>query len=237
MRRQKISIFQLILIALTGIAIIFFILSLINVFSNRSAATAAAGKNNGNIIAKNLVSFWEDNKITAPELKSTDPILGNSEAPITIYEYSSLSCPNSAKMNPIVKEIVKIYPQEVRLVWKDLPLSDTYPDATLAHLAARCAQKQNKFWEYQELLWNNQNDFSRDNLILLAKESDLDETVFANCLDNQETAGLVNEGIAEAKTLDIPGTPHFYINSQELLGLNSLADFQKIIEVELNRNK
>jgi len=237
---NKINPFQLIVLALSAIGFIFLILAIINIAtlanSNQTNNNQPALTNqSADIVSKNMVSFLADNPIVEPQIRDTDPILGSKEAPITIYEYSSLACPSSARMNPLIKELLKLYPDKVKIVWKDLPLADVYPNAKGAHLALRCAQEQNKFSEYQELLFANQNDLSQKNLLALANQAGLNLDNFNTCLADSQTAQLINENIAEAESLDIPGTPHFYINSQELLGISQLEDFQQIIDAELSK--
>jgi len=237
---NKINPFQLIVLALSAIGFIFLILAIINIAtlanSNQTNNNQPALTNqSADIVSENMVSFLATNPIARPEIRDTDPILGSKEAPITIYEYSSLACPSSARMNPLIKELLKLYPDKVKIVWKDLPLADVYPNAKGAHLALRCAQEQNKFSEYQELLFANQNDLSQKNLLALANQAGLNLDDFNACLIDSQTAQLINENIAEAESLDIPGTPHFYINSQELLGISQLEDFQQIIDAELSK--
>ena len=240
MNLNKINPFQLIVLALSAIGFIFLILAIINIAtlanSNQTNNNQPALTNqSADIVSENMVSFLATNPIARPEIRDTDPILGSKEAPITIYEYSSLACPSSARMNPLIKELLKLYPDKVKIVWKDLPLADVYPNAKGAHLALRCAQEQNKFSEYQELLFANQNDLSQKNLLALANQAGLNLDDFNACLIDSQTAQLINENIAEAESLDIPGTPHFYINSQELLGISQLEDFQQIIDAELSK--
>lgn len=237
---EKTNKLQIILLALSAIAFILLILAVINIASPKDKDIITNNwqspiSQNFNIVSKNMVSFLADNPIVEPQIRATDPIIGQSEAPITIYEYSSLACPSSARMNPLMAEILSLYPDKVRLIWKDLPLEDVYPGATKAHLALRCAQQQDKFSQYQELLFANQENFSQENILALADKAGLNLDDFNTCLTDPQTAQLIADNIAEAENLDIPGTPHFYINSQELLGVSQLEDFERIIDAELSQ--
>lgn len=190
---------------------------------------------NTKIISQNLISYVKDQTLISPTVSANAPYLGLANAPITIFEFSSFGCPNSREIQPILKQILAKYPNQVKLVWKDLPLPELYPQADTAHLAARCAQAQGQFWPYHDLLWQNNSNLSEENLKKIAKELQLNENDFNACLQKQSPAKLIEADISQASELAIIGTPHFYINSQEIVGSASLADFEKIIEIELNR--
>jgi len=183
----------------------------------------------------NLITYVKQNIVTEPTINSNSPILGNPQAKVTIFEFSSYGCPASKNTQPILKQLLNKYPNEIKIVWKDLPISDLYKEADLAHTATRCAGEQNKFWQYQELVWENQNDLSFDVLKNIAKKIALNMSSFESCIENKEVNNIINNDIKEAGQLSISGTPHFYINSQEIFGSATLEDFERLINIELNR--
>jgi len=187
------------------------------------------------MITSNLMSYVKKNIVTEPTIFDQSPTLGKSDAPITIFEFSCFSCPASRDIQPILKQVLEKYPDKIKLVWKDLPLPELYPDSEMAHLAARCAQAQNKFWPYQEKLWANQDDFSIDNLKRISQDIGLNKNDFSKCLSDKKLEELINADVSEASQLSISGTPHFYINSQEIFGIATLEDFEKVINAELSR--
>src|SRR3989344_3001017 len=222
---------------------IFIILGLLAVFTNPSEKEIddqlssilknfpAAPK----IETANLISDVKKNFITDLFIYKTSPVLGGAGAPITIFEFSCFGCPASRDSQPVLKQVLEKYAGQVKLIWKDLPLPDLYPGSELAHLAARCAQNQDKFWPYQAELWTNQNDFSLANLKKIGQDVGLDADELATCVKAGELRKLIDADVSEAAQLLISGAPHFYINSQEIFGLAALKDFEKIIEAELNR--
>ncbi|MFA5029179.1 MAG: DsbA family protein [Patescibacteria group bacterium] len=228
-----------ILVILAIIIVSFFLLSLASV-SRQKTQTAlkntapAALTGQKAVIDNGLVSYVPEQKLLEPKMKAQAPILGNPNAPITIFEFSSFSCEYGAATQNVLKKIIEKYPDQVRLVWKDLPFSGV-EDSYLAHQAARCAGQQNKFWAYSDLLWQNQKNFSAKNLLALAQKLNLNEKLFSDCLTDKNIEKLIEQDVQEADELLLTGTPHFYINSQELSGQASLADFENIIKIELNR--
>jgi thiol-disulfide isomerase/thioredoxin len=95
----------------------------------------------------------------APVLKvNTDgyPTWGNSKAPVTIVEFSDFQCPFCSRAIPTVDQLKKEYgPDKIRVVFRDMPLP-SHDRAVPAALASHCANEQGKFWEYHDLLFQNQ---------------------------------------------------------------------------------
>ncbi|MBI5765863.1 thioredoxin domain-containing protein [Candidatus Falkowbacteria bacterium] len=222
------------------LAAIFLLFLFLNIFlatritqdKNREAAVLP-NRPKSNFVSKNLITLIQNDLAKKPRLKNTSPVLGKSNAPITIFEYSSFSCAYSAQVQKIIKDILAKYPNKVKLVWKDMPTGGG--NIITAHEAARCAQKQNKFWQYYDGLWLLNRNFNFDNLKKIAKDIGLNEGQFESCLKNRDTLNLINDDLKEVDDLAIPGSPHFYINQQEFMGLIDFADFENAIETELNR--
>lgn len=177
----------------------------------------------------------ERQKVTYPPITFIDPQLGPQDAPITIIEFSDFSCPYCADAQSTLGQLFVQYPNQIRLVWKNLPITQLHPSAGIAAEAALCAGEQDKFWEYHDLLFANQDYFTNDVLINFAKELNLNTNSFSSCLESGKMTPRVEKTIQEAKDLLISGTPHFYINKQEISGAAELEDFVRIVEVELKK--
>lgn len=95
-----------------------------------------------------------------PEARKIDlgnaPSVGPNDAPVTIVEFSDFECPFCQRAYPTVEQIMSEYKGKVRLVYKQLPLTNLHPHAQGAALASVCAQKQNKFWDYYHKLFQVQ---------------------------------------------------------------------------------
>jgi len=102
-----------------------------------------------------------------------------------------------------------------------------------AALAARAAQEQGKFWEYHDLLYENQSSpgaFSEENLVALAREAGLDVEEFEASLASGEHRRAVMEAFAEGQRNGITGTPTFVVNGQTLVGAQPVGVFEQAIE-------
>ncbi len=119
----------------------------------------------------------------------------------------------------------------LKIEWRDFPYLGQ--ESMNAALAARAAQEQGKFWEYHDLLYENQPSpgaFSDENLIALAREAGLDVEEFETSLASGEHRQVVMEAFAEGQRSGITGTPTFVINGQTLVGAQPVEVFEQAIE-------
>lgn len=164
-------------------------------------------------------------------IANTDPSIGNKDAPVTIIAFEDFECPFCERFSQqtlplIIDEFVKT--GQVRLVWKDFPLS-IHSNAQKAHEAARCAWEQDKFWEYHDALFNNQNGLSAKNLKQYARNLGLNESQFTSCLDSGKYTALIREKISEGTSVGVSGTPSFLINGRLVVGAQPYQTFADII--------
>lgn len=112
------------------------------------------------------------------------------------------------------------------------------PESQWAAVASECAADQGKFWEYHNKLYNsqqgeNQNAFSKENLIAFGEELGLDATAFAACVNNEATLARVQADTEEGQQLGVRGTPNFFVNGRPLSGALPFEQFQQVIEQAL----
>jgi protein-disulfide isomerase len=172
----------------------------------------------------------------APAYRQTGP----SRARVVLTEYSDLQCPKCGQAVPIVKDLLKAYPNDVRLVFHHSPLKQ-HKWAVLAAQAAESAGLQGKFWEAMELLFSKQTEWSASGdpkplFLNYAKELGLDMDRFAKDLDSPFVVEIVRKEKAHADAIEVPATPTFFINERMLVGDSQLAgNGARYIEQELGR--
>jgi protein-disulfide isomerase len=116
----------------------------------------------------------------------------------------------------------------LRIEWRDFPYRGG--ESVNAAVAARAAQAQGKFWEYHDLLYENQfSGFSDENLRALAEKAKLDMGRFERDYENTSYAKLVEKDFREGQSIGVNGTPTFLINDQVLVGLQPIGVFEKAI--------
>lgn len=176
-----------------------------------------------------LTSFPETEKkseaFTASKLiENGSPIMGESEAPITILEWGDYQCTFCYKFHQNTLNVIKedfIKSGKVKLVFKDFPLNG--PDSLLAAEASYCAEDQGKYWEYHDEIYKNWGGertgwVTRESLEGFADTVNLDLTEFNKCLDNHKYENKVNTIHEFGKELGIDATPSFLIfNDQKVI--------------------
>ncbi len=157
------------------------------------------------------------------------PVKGKSDARITIVEFSDFQCPFCTRGMKTMEDVLKAYPNDVRLVFKNLPL-EFHPNAKPAAVAALAAGEQGKFWEMHDILFANQKELSEENFIKWAGQISLDVEKFKNDLKNPALMAKVEQDAQLGESLGVNGTPGFFVNGVQLSGAQPLPEFQKIID-------
>ena len=160
------------------------------------------------------------------------PSQGAADAPVVMIEYGDFRCSFCGKFaREVEPQLEKKYVESgtLRMEWRDFPyLGRSSVDAALA---ARAAQAQGKFWEYHDLLYENQSGgFSEERLIELAREAGLDVERFEEDLASGRFERAVAEDFQEGREMGIAGTPTFVINGRVLAGLQPLEVYEEAIE-------
>ncbi|MCY4525150.1 MAG: DsbA family protein [Anaerolineaceae bacterium] len=161
------------------------------------------------------------------------PALGPEAAGVEIIEFGDFNCGFCARFHSeTLPQIRERYGDQVRIVYRDFPLlGDT---STEAAIAARCAEAQDNFWPYHDLLFENQGTLGEPGIFLnYARALDLDPIAFNNCLVEQQPIESIAADFRDAQDLGIRGTPAFFINGRPLLGAREFEAFARIIDEEL----
>lgn len=146
-----------------------------------------------------------------PPLERKDPVIGNPDGEITIIEFADFECQYCAEVQKTLDEVLKTYPDKIRLVWKNYPLEfHSYSKKTAE--AVLCANEQKKFEAMRKQLFDHQNISLLPSAIKeYGKDIGLDMTKFNTCLDGGLNEEAVNRDIASARTYGVGGVPHFFI--------------------------
>jgi protein-disulfide isomerase len=163
-----------------------------------------------------------------------DAVMGSPDAPVTIIEYASMTCPHcaqfQAKTFPKLKERY-IDTGKVRYIFREFPLD---PLAAGAFMLARCADKD-KYFSIIDLFFGTQREWVVPNplqpMFNIAKQAGYNEETFNACLKNQQILdGIQNVRDRAAKVLNVESTPTFFINGKRVIGDVSIEDMEKEIK-------
>jgi protein-disulfide isomerase len=163
------------------------------------------------------------------------PARGRADAPVTIVEFADFQCPYCKQSTSILKALQAKYGDQLRLVFRHLPLVDIHPNALVAARAAVCADQQGKFWPMHDAMFGNQDALDPAPLSKTAGRLGLDTRQFATCLEDDATTRLVNADANAAFELDLSSTPSFLVNGRLLVGSAPETDFDALIKDELQR--
>jgi protein-disulfide isomerase len=161
-----------------------------------------------------------------------DPAKGPDNAKVTIVEFSDFQCPYCSVAVAQANAVVKMFPKDVRLVFKQFPL-DTHAQAEFGAEAALAAQAQGKFWEMHDRLYAGFPDISRQTVMRYAKEIGLDMNRFTSDLDSHKFKARVLGEEQEGEKAGVDGTPSFFINGRKLNRTFDVATVSPVIKKEL----
>ena len=161
------------------------------------------------------------------------PVKGATNPVVTIVEFSDFECPFCRQVQSALKQIVENYGRTVRLVFKHLPL-EGHRNSLPAARAAYCAAEQDRFWQFHDAVFTAGN-LSPPVYEQIASELGLGLPKFQECVASERSRAAVIKDIEAARLLRIESTPSFVVNGKVINGALSFADFQKIVEQELNQ--
>ncbi|HEY6443400.1 MAG TPA: thioredoxin domain-containing protein [Candidatus Acidoferrales bacterium] len=151
------------------------------------------------------------------------PTKGPADASVTLVEFSDFECPHCRALWSAMKAVEARYPQ-IRIVYKDFPLTNIHPWAQTAALGGRCAFEQSPaaFWKVEDSIFDNQDALTPENvwdkLVEFATGAGLNADAFKACLASPEAAKAVDASHAEGVALGVDSTPTVYINGRPVVG-------------------
>jgi protein-disulfide isomerase len=162
------------------------------------------------------------------------PMKGNAGAKVTLVEFADYECPHCKRLQPVLRQIVDEFRGDVKVYFKHYPLPQ-HTNARLAAEAAVAANKQGKFWGFQDKLWDKQDELSPAEIEKIAKDSGLDMTKFRADLQAAATKDRVQKDRTDGQTLGLQSTPAVYINGREFTDPKDTESLREWIKEELGK--
>ena len=156
------------------------------------------------------------------------PIKGNKDAPVTVVEFSDFQCPYCSRLQPILQQVLKAYPKEVKLVYKHYPLS-FHKQARNATKASMAAGEQGKFWEMHDVIFKNYTKLSEEKFKEFAEQLGLNVEKFTSDYSSTKYDQQIQQDIALGRSVAVTGTPTLFLNGKRMSG-RSFEDFKSSIE-------
>ena len=187
--------------------------------------------------ARQLVGSAEDIiDLTAPVDPERDHVRGPGDAPVSLVEYGDFECPYCGQAEPIVRELLGELGEDVRFVFRHLPLTDVHPHAQMAAEASEAAAAQGRFWDMHDLLLAHQGALDIKHLVGYAEQLGLDVPRFRDELRRRVHAGRVAEDVADADASQVTGTPTFFVDGRRHRGAYDVATLKAAIMAARRRN-
>lgn len=163
------------------------------------------------------------------------PARGPGTAPVTIVEFGDFQCPYCKEAESSLHTVLAEHPRDVRVVFRNLPLTQIHPNARIAAEASICADRQGKFWEMHDAMYADQSALNANALERTAQRLGLNGDRFAACLTDGSTSQALDLDAKAAEELGLEGTPYFFINGRPLDGNVPVEKFESVIADELHR--
>jgi protein-disulfide isomerase len=162
------------------------------------------------------------------------PIMGDKDAEIVIVEFSDYQCPFCKRVRPTIWRLMEEYKGKIAYAFVDFPLS-FHKEAQKAHEAGHCAADQDKYYEYNKILFEHQRGLKVKDLKKYASELKLNQKKFDKCLDSGKYKDKVAKSVQKGVNAGVSGTPAFFINGIMLSGAQPYESFVEVIEAETKR--
>ena len=185
------------------------------------------------------VAYTKQSKGTndvAVAVAPTNQVKGSDKTGVVLTEYGDFQCPACGQYYPLVKQLFAKYQDRIIFQFRNFPLTQIHQNAFVAHRAGEAADKQGKFWEMHDLLYENQKTWQDSNnasayFVTYAKQLGLDIAKFQQDMASQETNNKINADIKEGQALKATSTPTFVIDGKKLeTNPRSLDEFYKLID-------
>ena len=162
------------------------------------------------------------------------PSLGPEDADIVLVEFSDFQCPYCKRwFDETYKPLMAAYPGQIRLVYRNLPLTSIHPQAMSAAIASLCANEQGAYWPYHDKLFGGELELGREAYLQYASELELDGAAFESCLDSGQFDDSLQQDMDFSLNLGVRSTPTFFVNGLAIVGAQPLSVFQQVIDQEL----
>jgi protein-disulfide isomerase len=154
----------------------------------------------------------------AKPIDESDHVQGPADAPVTLVEYGDFQCPHCRTAHFYLKNVLATMGDDMRFVFRHMPLTQVHPMAQPAAEAAEAAGAQGKFWPMHDLIYENQDLLSPALLTRLGQRLGLDMQRFNDDLASHRFLPKVKEDFMSAVRSGAAGTPSFFINGEPYEG-------------------
>jgi Na+/H+ antiporter NhaA len=189
-----------------------------------------------NVRARQIARTAEDILDLSEEVDpGRDHVRGSENALVTLVEYGDFECPYCGQAEQVIRELLASFGEDMRYVWRHLPLNDVHPSAQIAAEASEGAAAQGRFWEMHDVLLAHQGDLTPLHLADYAQQLGLDAERIRAELRRRVHAARVGEDVASADESGVSGTPTFFVNGRRHHGAYDIATLTEAVKAATRR--
>jgi protein-disulfide isomerase len=170
-----------------------------------------------------------------PPVSKTDHVKGPNKAAVELVEYGDYQCPHCGAAHPVVKAIEKAYGKDLKFVFRNFPLSESHPYAEVAAMAAEAADRQDKFWQMHDMIFEHQRELSPDSLLVFAKSLKMNVAKLKKDMEDEKIAEKIELDFESGVRSGVNGTPGFFINGDRYNGFYDFKSMADTIETLIKR--
>lgn len=173
------------------------------------------------------------------EVKPEDQFKGAGNKKVELIEYGDFQCPACKGYYPLVKQLASEFGDQIKIVFRHLPIDSAHPKARAAHRASVAASNQGKFWEMHDKLyetqdsWKNSNNATKDFEAFATDIGIADIEKFKTDVASELTNSIINTDSTSAKELGANSTPTFFLNGKKITNPADYPAFKKLIDDEI----
>lgn len=181
---------------------------------------------------KALVTADVGRRMALSEITDSLMSKGPAGAPVTVEFFADLESPVSRSANYVLEELMAKHPAQVRLQFRNFPLS-FHPQAGLAHDAAMTAARDGHFWEMVNYIFDHQESMREQDVIAYAGRLGMDQAKFAEAIQKRKYAPRVDADIADGFQRGVRGSPVIFVNGRRIDGVPSLQTLTEYVDAAL----
>jgi thiol-disulfide isomerase/thioredoxin len=203
-----------------------------SLYAARYVARLVDGGYTDSEISESIEKRWKTPRKTLEVAEA--PVKGSPAASVTIVEFVDYECPHCKRVQPVLRQVLEEYPDQVKLYFKHYPLGG-HTNARAAAEAGVAAQRQGKFWPYNDKVWANADSLTPAALEQFAKDVGLDVTKWRTDFESDGVKARVEKDRSDGEALGIAATPTLYINGRLFTDNRDVESLRDWINEELNR--
>jgi predicted DsbA family dithiol-disulfide isomerase len=173
--------------------------------------------------------------VRLPVTGGCSPPRGSRHPSVTIVEFGEFECPYCAALEPLLQRLLREFPDDVQLYFRNSPVNAAHTHARAAAEASLCAAEQGKFWPLHDALFRAPGKLSEQDIRAVVRVVHLAVASFDSCMSTHRYAAIIEHDSREGAILGVQGTPTLFVNGVLYAGTRSYAELRQIVESERSR--